>query len=145
MAGIYLHDIYNCPYAVAEYHRNELSSVNVKLCEQSLSVSCLSCEYCYFDVDMFSIVHYIVTYTGEYRRFWIGWLDLLTPYHNSGKYRQLRRCYWSTHFTVHRCTRTRVLKSSLVVSCQSATWNHTRSLLCTVICSQSPSTLSAPL
>jgi hypothetical protein len=46
--------------------------------------------------------------------FWIGWFDLLILYsHNSGL--QAMQSYrYSTHFTVHRCTSTRTLKSSLV-------------------------------
>jgi hypothetical protein len=41
--------------------------------------------------------------------FWIGWLDLLTPYsHNSGL-QAIQRFRCSTHFTVRRCTRTRIL------------------------------------
>jgi hypothetical protein len=45
-------------------------------------------------------------------------LDLLTPYtFTTRDYRQLQRYLYSTHFTVHHYTRTRIL-SSLVVSWQ---------------------------
>jgi hypothetical protein len=54
--------------------------------------------------------HSIVTCRGDYRRGfglddWIYWHLI----HIARDYRQLQRYCWSTHFTVHRCTRIRVL------------------------------------
>jgi hypothetical protein len=40
--------------------------------------------------------------------FWIGWLDSLTPYTFSSGLQAIQHYRWSTHFTVHCCTRTRV-------------------------------------
>jgi hypothetical protein len=56
---------------------------------------------------------YTVTIWGFARdlkdEFWIGWLDLLTPYTRNSELQVLQRCLWSTHFTIHRYKRTRVL------------------------------------
>jgi hypothetical protein len=41
--------------------------------------------------------------------FWIGWSDLLTPYTLISWLQVIQRYHWSTHFTVHRCTHTRVV------------------------------------
>jgi hypothetical protein len=49
----------------------------------------------------------IIMRISDYRRGFV--LNLLTPYtHNSGQ-QATQRYRWSTHFTVHHCTQTRVL------------------------------------
>jgi hypothetical protein len=40
---------------------------------------------------------------------WIGRLDLLTPYSHTSELQVIQRYRWSTHFTVHSYTRTRIL------------------------------------
>jgi hypothetical protein len=67
---------------------------------------------------------------------WIGWLDLLTPYTQHSGLQAIQRYCWSTHFTVHRCTRSIL---SLYYSYPgngfvslTVTSNHTWSLLITV-------------
>jgi hypothetical protein len=42
--------------------------------------------------------------------FWIGWLDLLTPYSHKSYLQAIQRYRWFTQFIAHRHTRTRILR-----------------------------------
>jgi hypothetical protein len=85
------------------------------------------------------IIHNILSCVGVTNRFWIGWLDLLTPYTLHLELQAVKRyCYIHTlQFTVIHTSVLSLLCSPLVGSWQwihnslPVTSNHTWSLLCT--------------
>jgi hypothetical protein len=52
---------------------------------------------------------YIVAYFSDYKR-GLDWINLLTPYTINSYLQTIQRYRWFTQFTVHRYTRTTILR-----------------------------------
>jgi hypothetical protein len=65
--------------------------------------------------------------------FWIGCLDLLTPYSHHSRLQAIQRYRWTTHFTIHRNIRTRVLS---LLATDSFQWPQTSISRTRPICRQ---------